>query len=44
MMDESDLKSCSYYLVRYVPHAEREEFVNIGLLLYSPVEQFLDCL
>lgn len=44
MVDESDLKSCSYYLVRYVPHAEREEFVNIGLLLYSPVEQFLDCL
>ncbi len=44
MVDESNLKSCSYYLVRYVPHPEREEFLNIGLLLYSAEEQFLDCL
>jgi hypothetical protein len=44
MADESSLKSCAYYLVRYVPHAEREEFLNIGLLLHSPEEQFLDCL
>ena len=42
--DEGSLKACSYYLVRYVPHAEREEFLNIGLLLHSPGEQFLDCL
>ena len=44
MKDESALKSCAYYLVRYVPHAEREEFINIGLLLHSAEEQFLDCL
>jgi hypothetical protein len=44
MANEGSLKSCSYYLVRYVPHAEREEFLNIGLLLYSTEEQFLDCL
>lgn len=44
MADEGSLKSCAYYLVRYVPHAEREEFLNIGLLLYSAEEQFLDCL
>ena len=44
MADEGSLKSCAYYLVRYVPHAEREEFLNIGLLLHSPEEQFLDCL
>jgi hypothetical protein len=44
MMDETRLKSCAYYLVRYVPHAEREEFLNIGLLLHSAEEQFLDCL
>jgi hypothetical protein len=44
MVDESSLKSCAYYLVRYVPHAEREEFINIGLLLHSAEEQFLDCL
>jgi hypothetical protein len=44
MADEGSLKACSYYLVRYVPHTEREEFLNIGLLLHSPEEQFLDCL
>ena len=44
MADEGSLKSCSYYLVRYVPHAEREEFLNTGLLLHSAGEQFLDCL
>jgi len=44
MADEDSLKACSYYLVRYVPHAEREEFLNVGLLLHSPEEQFLDCL
>jgi hypothetical protein len=44
MVDESNWKACSYYLVRYVPNAEREEFLNIGLLLHSAGEQFLDCL
>lgn len=43
-MDEAKLKACAYYLVRYVPNAEREEFLNIGLFLHSPDEQFLDCL
>ena len=43
MTDKGGLKSCSYYVVRYVPHAEREEFLNIGLFLHSPEEQFLDC-
>src|SRR5208282_5508605 len=44
MADENSMKPCAYYLVRYVPHAEREEFLNIGLLLHSAEEQFLDCL
>ncbi|HMD83826.1 MAG TPA: DUF3037 domain-containing protein [Terriglobia bacterium] len=44
MADESNWKACSYYLVRYVPNAEREESLNIGLLLHSAEEQFLDCL
>jgi len=44
MPDEDPLKACAYYLVRYAPHAEREEFLNIGLLLHCPEEQFLDCL
>jgi hypothetical protein len=44
MADETGLKTCSYYLVRYVPMAERGEFLNIGLLLHCAEEQFLDCL
>ncbi len=44
MANENHTKACSYYLVRYAPHAEREEFLNIGILLYSQEEQFLDCL
>jgi len=44
MADEGKLKTCAYYLVRYVPNAEREEFVNVGLFLHAPGEQFLDCL
>jgi len=44
MADESDLKPCSYYLVRYVPNAEREEFLNIGVLLHSPGDNYLNCL
>jgi hypothetical protein len=44
MVDEGSLKACSYYLVRYVPSTEREEFLNIGILLHSAEEQFLDCL
>ena len=44
MADDDAMKACSYFLVRYVPCAEREEFLNIGLILHSPEEQFLDCL
>jgi len=44
MADEGPMKACSYYLVRYVPHVEREEFLNIGLFLHCAEEQFLDCL
>jgi len=43
MADESNLKACSYYLVRYAPNAEREEFLNIGLFLNCAEDQFLDC-
>jgi hypothetical protein len=44
MPTDASLKICSYHVVRYAPHAEREEFLNIGILLHSPEEQFLDCL
>ena len=41
---EQPLKPCAYYVVRYVPRADREEFLNIGLFLLSAEDQFLDCL
>ena len=44
MVEESRLKECSYFLVRYVPDIVRDEFLNICLFLHSPEEEFLDCL
>ncbi len=44
MMEDSELKQCSYFLVRYVPDVVKQEFINIGLFLFCPAEQFLDCL
>jgi hypothetical protein len=44
MVKESELKECSYFLVRYVPDVVKQEFINIGLFLFCPAEQFLDCL
>jgi len=44
MVENSELKECSYFLVRYVPDVVKEEFINIGLFLFCPAEQFLDCL
>lgn len=38
------MKACAYYVVRYAPFAEREECLNLGLLLHCPEEHFLDCL
>ena len=43
-MKESELKECSYFLVRYVPDVVKQEFINIGLFLFCSGEQFLDCL
>jgi len=44
MADDSSLKPCKYYVVRYVPHVEREEYLNIGILLHAAQDEFLDCL
>jgi hypothetical protein len=38
------LKHGLYYPVRYVPNLATGRFVNVGLLLYCPDAQFLDCL
>lgn len=44
MTDEAGLKPCSFFVVRYVPDLVRDEGLNIGLFLYSPQEEYLDCL
>jgi len=32
-----------YTVLRCVPRVEREEFVNVGVVLYCPDEEFLGC-
>lgn len=32
-----------YAVIRVVPHVEREEFVNVGVILYCASEKFLKC-
>jgi len=44
MADETQLKPCTFFLVRYVPDIVRDEGLNIGLFLYSPQDEYLDCL
>ena len=44
MVEDSELKQCQYFLVRYVPDVVKQEFINIGLFLYCDAEQFLDCM
>ena len=33
-----------YAVIRVVPHVEREEFLNAGVILYCASEKFLDCI
>ena len=33
-----------YAVIRVVPLVEREEFINVGIILYSKQEKFLQCL
>jgi hypothetical protein len=44
MADESKLKKCALFTVRYVPDLLRNESVNIGIFLHSPQERYLGCL
>jgi len=44
MADTDKYKECSLYLVHYVPDLVRGEFLNIGLFLFSPQENYLGCL
>jgi hypothetical protein len=44
MADVEQYKECSLFLVQYVPDVVRGEFLNIGLFLFSPQENYLGCL
>lgn len=33
-----------YAVIRIVPRVEREEFINVGIILYSHQEKYLQCL
>lgn len=44
MADVEKFKECSLYVVQYVPDIVRGEFLNIGLFLFSPEENYLGCL
>jgi hypothetical protein len=44
MADAEHYKQCSLYVVQYVPDAVRGEFLNIGVFLFSPRENYLGCL
>jgi DUF3037 family protein len=32
-----------YVIVRVVPRIERDEFINVGVVVYAPTRAFLDC-
>lgn len=37
------MSAYQYVVLRCVPRPEREEFVNVGVVLFSPAEDYLDC-
>jgi hypothetical protein len=44
MIEQAQLKPCSYFVVRYAPNLLRSEGLNIGILLHCPEERYLGCL
>jgi hypothetical protein len=44
MVENSHLKECAFFLVQYIPDLVRGEFMNIGLFLHCPKEEYLGCL
>jgi hypothetical protein len=32
-----------YAVIRVVPRVEREEFINVGVILFCPSKRFLEC-
>ncbi|WP_374759000.1 DUF3037 domain-containing protein [Dyadobacter chenwenxiniae] len=41
MMQEQHL--FEYAVIRVVPRVEREEFINVGVILFCPSKRFLEC-
>ena len=39
-----ELRSFEYAVIRVVPQVEREEFMNVGVILYSQSRSFLDAM
>ena len=35
-MAETELQSCAYHIVRYAPNLVRDEWINIGVVLFDP--------
>jgi len=36
-MPETDLRNCAYHVVRYAPNLIRDEWVNVGVVLFEPL-------
>lgn len=37
-------KLCKFTVLRYVPDEQRQEFINLGVVLHSPEDKIIDCL
>ena len=35
-MPQTDLRPCAYHVIRYIPNLVRDEWINIGILLFDP--------
>ena len=35
-MPQTELQSCAYHIVRYAPNLVRDEWINIGVVLFDP--------
>ena len=35
-MPEATLKPCAYHVIRYMPNLVRDEWVNVGVLVFDP--------
>lgn len=44
MPDPSGGKECFLYLLQYVPNLISGEFLNVGVVLYCPDENYLGCM